>query len=220
MEKILILFVVFGLIGLFLILPTLLLKLKAKKIGAEITFKEVFFMKTRKTLDIDLIHSIALVQKHDLSISTALLEAHKLAGGNPLKSIKGLIYAKEKNIEVDFQQISTAILINKDVCEIIDYTKKIFIIEINQKEIRNPNLKKMEFNYLGEFSMTFARACFNRPEKEKITKEITDRITKYIELSETIDLLKSSKIITETILDTSYWETKGLNLKRQELSIK
>lgn len=219
MDKILVLIIVFGFLALIAILPTLFLMIIAKRLGAKISLKEALFMKSRKTLTKETIKAIALVQKNKLSISTNMLEAQMLAGGNPLDCIQGLLYAKGKNVNTDFQQICYAVLAEKDLKETIDFAAKQFEVDFKANGIRDTKLRNLEINYYARFSLTFGTACFNPPDKEKIENEILPRIKIFLEKNDNTNLINSSKIITETIIDTKYWETKGLNLIEQDLTI-
>lgn len=220
MDRILILLIVFGSLILIAILPTLFMVFKAKKIGAKISVQEAIFMKMRKTLTKDIINAIALVQKNNLPITTNMLEAQMLAGGNPLDCIQGLLYAKQKNVVTDFQQISYAVLADKNLKETIDFAAKQFEIDLKVNGIRDTKLRNLEIDYFATFSLTFGTACFKTPDKGEIENEILPRIKVFLEKNDNTDLINSSKIITDTIIDTKYWETKGLNLIKQDLTIK
>jgi len=220
MGTLILLLLIIATILLIAFIPTLISLTKAKKAGAKIDFQNALQMKIRKILDGDIISAIALVQRKNLPITNNLLEAHKLAGGNALKCVEGFLYAKEKNIDVDFQELTLANLTNNDIIEIIDFTTKPFKVEINSLSIRDSKLRNLIINYSAEFTTTFGSACFNRPDKDKIEKEIIPKIERFVERSDSSNLINSGKIITESILDTSFWETKGLNLVRQELTIR
>lgn len=202
---------------LLALLPTLIVINRANKAGTSISFKDAFGMAIRKSFDNNLILAYGLVQEHNISLTLIALEAHKLASGNPLKCVEGLIYAKEKGIETNWTEVSAVDLTNKDIINIIDIASENFKTEIRSDNLRDAKLRRVEMIYQGEYKVSFGKAWLGPPDKQKIENDTLPRIIKYIENSDNDDLNKASKIITETIIDIAFWESKGMTLIRQNL---
>lgn len=211
---------IIGILILFLLLPTIFGFVKVQNYGANIPFSRCFFMSLRKTLKEELIKAVSYSQKKNLNIDINIIEAHFLAGGKPLKCFQALEYSKQKNIHLELRQLLAADLADKDLINCIDKISVEILIEICETNLRDRRMKKIDFSYEGKFSNTFDRVCFVELNNRKIKEEVKQKISKYIEYSEIEDKVTSSKIITETLLDTKLWESKGLNLLSQELTIK
>lgn len=217
-EFILIIVIVSFILALILINPIFGF-LKALRLKAKIPFSRCLMMSMRKTLKTELIKAVAFSQEKSINIDINVLEAHFLAGGSPLKCLEAIEYAKNKNLELDFKLVSAAELAGKDLLEAVDKTHHILKINVSGLNIRDSKLKATHYDYKGNFKIDFGRACFASPDNEKTESEVKEKIQKYIEYADTSDRINTGKIINETILDTKFWESKGLNLINQEIKI-
>ncbi len=217
--KLLIIFLIFFAIGLVLISPVLINIVKAKKMGFWLSFNEAMGLTFRKSFNNNLIEAYSLSRSNKLGITLIDLEVHMLANGNPLKSIQSLLYAKEKNVQISWEEITIADLTDKDVFKIIDTASEIFKVKINNIVHRSSNNKQLKVVYQGEFNVSYKAAFFDTLNKSKIEKEILPVISKYLDYSTNEDLVSSSKIIVETIINVRFWESRGLSLISQSLTI-
>lgn len=111
-------------------------------------------------------------------------------------------------------------LTKKDIFKSIDFVSKNLIIEITRDDLSDAKLRRLAVNYIGEFKVPFTTALFDPPDKNQIEKDILPRISKYFEISDVDDLIQANRIITEIILDTTFWESKRLALVGQVLTIR
>ncbi|MEZ4914478.1 MAG: hypothetical protein R2798_10525 [Chitinophagales bacterium] len=143
-----------------------------------------------------------------------------MVGANLTKCVEALLYAKDKNVEITFDEICMADLTKKDIFKSIDFVSKNLIIEITRDDLSDAKLRRLAVNYIGEFKVPFTTALFDPPDKNQIEKDILPRISKYFEISDVDDLIQANRIITEIILDTTFWESKRLALVGQVLTIR
>lgn len=202
----------------FLMKPTLGF-LKASRLNAKIPFSKCLMMSTRNTLTTEVIKAIAFSQEKSSDIGIDTIEAHFLAGGSPLKCLEAIEYAKSKNQNLDFSIVSAAELTGKDLIQAIDKAQDIWQINIRESNIRDEKQKPVTYEYRGSFKVDFGRICFALPDNEKIESEVKNKILKYLEYSDTSDSKNTAKKISEILLDTNYWTSKGFNLINQEIKI-
>lgn len=219
MNEFILFIIVFGFILIIVLIQPIIGFIKAANQRARIPFSRCIMMSIRKSLKTELIKAVAFTQEKSLNVEIEELEAHFLAGGTPLKCLEAIEYAKTKNLNLEFRLVSAANLAEKDLIQIIDKTSEILKIVISDSNIRDKKLKSVSYEYIGNFKIDFQRACFASPDNEKINEEVKGKIKKFIEYSDTTDILNAGKIINETILDTKFWESKGLNLMNQEIKI-
>jgi len=219
MEVTIFLFGVISFIVFLIFLQPIIGYIRTKRIGASIPFVSCIFMSIRKTLNKELIQAVALSQNKSLCIGIDVLEAHMLASGSPLKCMEALDYARSKKLDVDFSLIAAADLADKDIWDAINKTGENMKLQVKESNIRDSKLKTIDFEYIGNLKLTFGRVCFSPPNNDKLEDEIASKVRKFIEYSDSSDKYATSKIINETILDTSFWESKGLKLVSQDIKI-
>lgn len=64
--------------------------------------------------------ALKLANEAGLSITATQLEAHQLAGGNPIKIIESFALAKKNDIQVDWDTLSAYDLAGKDVLKVVN----------------------------------------------------------------------------------------------------
>ncbi|WP_372751993.1 flotillin-like FloA family protein [Labilibaculum sp.] len=220
MKEVILFIAIFSLILIVILIKPIFGFIGTLKSKAKIPFSRCLMMSLRKTLKPELIKAIAFAQNRSLNIGIDTLEAHFLAGGSPFQCLQAIEYANTKNIKLDFRQVSAVNLADIDLIQAIDRTNKILEINIIDSNVRNTKLNLDTYEYNGKFRIEFYRACFAKIDDKKIEEEIKEKIKKYIEYSDTADNVNTGKIIIETILDTNFWESKGLTPITQEIKIK
>lgn len=107
----LILFTYFVPIGLFITAYFSGVKLKI--------FKDLVGMRLRKVSPVVIVRSLISATKAGLTLDTALLEAHYLAGGNVIKVVNALISASKANLNLSFEKAAAIDLAGRDVLEAV-----------------------------------------------------------------------------------------------------
>ncbi|PKQ61974.1 hypothetical protein BZG02_13620 [Labilibaculum filiforme] len=199
--------------------PTIFKFIQAIRMGAKISFERGMGMSFRKTFKMELIKAIALSQKLNYNIDLYILEAHFLAGGSPLRCVEALEYAKQKGIHLEFSLVAGADLAGKDLIDAINKTKEIFKLEFSESRIQDSKLNFFKFEFKGEYKLNFGGVCFATIDKKQLIKEVKEKLTKYLENSEPIGNSRINKILSEVIFDDKYWESKGLILVNQEVTL-
>ncbi|MHC4986319.1 MAG: flotillin-like protein FloA [Planctomycetota bacterium] len=124
--------IIFILVFLFLILPTLGLWLQAFAAKANVGVLELIGMRFRKVNPSVIVLSRIQAVRAGLDVATAELENHYLAGGRPVNVVRALIAANRANIDLSWK-IATAIdLAGRDILEAVQTS-------VNPKVIDCPN---------------------------------------------------------------------------------
>src|SRR4028118_736453 len=100
--------------------------------GVKVGLFELVFMRIRKVPPSLIVQSLITSTKAGLSITTADLETHYLAGGHVPSVIKALISADKANINLSFKQAAAIDLAGRDVFEAVQ-------ISVNPRVINTPN---------------------------------------------------------------------------------
>lgn len=101
--------------------------------GVRVGLFDLVFMRIRKVPPRVIVESLITATKSGLSITSAELETHYLAGGHVPMVIKALISAHMANIPLSFQQAAAIDLAGRDVFEAVQ-------ISVNPKVINTPNV--------------------------------------------------------------------------------
>lgn len=110
---------VFGLILFFLLLSFFGVWIRALTSGAPISLFKLVAMKLRRVPPARIVDARIQLVKAGLDLSTDLLEAHFLAGGNVINVVRALIAADKANIELNFQQAAAIDLAGRDIGEAV-----------------------------------------------------------------------------------------------------
>lgn len=87
--------------------------------GARVSISALVGMKLRRVPPSLIVDARIRLIKAGLSLSTDLLEAHYLAGGNVINVVQGLIAADKANIDLSFQKAAAIDLAGRDVYEAV-----------------------------------------------------------------------------------------------------
>lgn len=103
---IVIVFVFFSCVGVVL---GLLAYWKSKMIkrGINLSLRQMCAMSVKKTLTDDMLDALELANKHKFLVQPHYLEAHAIAGGNPLKLIQIIVNGKANNQNISFREAAT-----------------------------------------------------------------------------------------------------------------
>ena len=84
---------------------------------------------------------LALIQSNhaDLGLTTIELEAHALAGGDPITVVVAMTIAKKHNMDLDFNEATTIQLSGKNVLEEVQKT-----LGITPKSLQNTLKEKIK----------------------------------------------------------------------------
>jgi len=93
-------------------------------------------MRLRKVSPPEIIRPLIAASKAGIKLSTDLLEAHYLAGGDVRRVVNALISADKASIELPFQQAAAIDLAGRDVLEAVQ-------VSVNPKVINTPKVAAM-----------------------------------------------------------------------------
>lgn len=103
---IIIVFVFFSCVGLILGLLAYW-KDKMIKRGINLSIRQMCAMSIKKTLTDDMLDALALANKNKFLVKPHYLEAHAIAGGNPLNLIQIIVDGKANNQNISFREAAT-----------------------------------------------------------------------------------------------------------------
>jgi uncharacterized protein YqfA (UPF0365 family) len=101
--------------------------------GVRVGLSDLVFMRIRKVPPRIIVESLITATKAGLTMTSADLETHYLAGGHVPTVIRALISAHMANIPLSFQQAAAIDLAGRDVFEAVQ-------ISVNPKVINTPNV--------------------------------------------------------------------------------
>ncbi len=191
-------------------------KLRAKVNGAEISFIDALGFNIRHTSKKGLFKSIGLIQKNNLNLKIADLEAHHLAGGNTVKVVESLLAHKDK-FGVTYQMLTALDIMGKDIDEAIQKT-----MQIHTFTIKDIDFKTFKIDLWAEYKHGIGVALWNENVKSnRIEEKIKEKLTVVANDWTSTDPISSQHFIRNNILNTEYWErVLGVQLIQQELIVK
>jgi len=197
-------------------LPILVTKLRAKMQGAEISFKEALGINIRKNSKKSLFKALALTQNENVNLQLVDLEAHLLAGGNPLIVVQTLIKHKD-NKDVNFQMLTALDIMGKNIEEIIKNGTEKHTITIKDLDFRT-----FKIDLWAEFKYGISIAFKDENELGNgIQGRIEEKLTSVAMDWTSNDPISSQNFIRNNILNTEYWEkVLGVQLIQQNLILK
>ena len=136
MENIMLILMVLGviiLLYLFLYFIPVKLWITARLTNVKVGLIELALMRIRRVPPSIIVNSLINATKAGISVTSAELETHYLAGGNVPVVINALISADKANIALDFKQAAAIDLAGRDVFEAVQ-------ISVNPKVITTPKV--------------------------------------------------------------------------------
>ncbi|OHX63958.1 hypothetical protein NH26_20320 [Flammeovirga pacifica] len=213
MEILILLFLFIVFIACILILPALVILIRAKRLNAQLTIEQAFSMKIRKTASDNVLKGLAIVQENNFKISLDELETLQLAGGDPYKVMEAMInYSHIKSL--NFQ---TLLAMNLSGLDFKDAIEK----NLNGQEI------KFEKQAFGRFLIDYDVIYHNRIGvsqqdilKEEIEKKIYQRLLNFFMYWEGDNLFNINNYIKTNVLNNEFWDRiLCVDMKSQELEI-
>ena len=120
METILIFFAILAAILVFLWVVPIGLSYQCKVYQIDLSLLNLVLMRWRKVPPGLIVSSLIKAKKEGITIDPAYLEAHYHAGGNVYNLSEALIYAKQKNTDIELKQLMSANLAQEDLKGYID----------------------------------------------------------------------------------------------------
>lgn len=192
---------------------------KARMFGANISMLETFKLRRKNCLDENLLTAIGLSQQNYLGFPIDELAKINLIGGDPAKTVKGVLYAQSKKVKLTLQDASYADIVGKNIPELINEMQGDLHLEFQSGTIVNGKGEGFSYHFIGRYSNTFNRVCFPlKPHeidvlKERVRKIITESLLQY----GSIDFDVVGKSILSEHLSQRFWGTKMLIIKDQHL---
>ncbi len=199
-----------------LVLPIQVTKLRAKRHGADISFKEALGINVRKNSKKKLFVALALIQKQNLNLNITDLEAHLLVGGDPQKVVQAFINNKDKK-GVTYQTLTSLDIIGKDIDKAIQKGTEIHTLTIRDIDFRTFRIELWaEFKY--GINVAFGDEVVM---SNGIQERILEKLTLVANDWTSNDAISTQNFIRNNILNTECWENVlGVQLIQQKLILK
>lgn len=120
METILLFFAILAAVLIFLWVVPVGLYYQCKICQVNLSLLTLVLMRWRKVPPGLIAQSLIKAKMEGIVIDPVYLEAHYLAGGNVYELTEALIYAKQKNADIELKQLISANLAQKDLKAYID----------------------------------------------------------------------------------------------------
>jgi uncharacterized protein YqfA (UPF0365 family) len=205
-EQIGVVFIVLIILGIIFVLSFLNyfvpigLWLTAYFSGVKVSLFAMIGMRLRKVPPAAIINPLINATKAGLSLESALLEAHYLAGGNVDRVVKALISADKANLGLSFQRATAIDLAGRDVLEAVK-------VSVNPKVIETPKVAAVAKDgiQLVALAKVTVRANIERlvggAGEETILARVGEGIVSTIGSSATHkDVLANPDLISKTVL--------------------
>lgn len=105
------------------------------KRGIDLSIRQMCAMSVKKTLTEDMLSALELANKHQFIVKPHYLEAHAIAGGNPLHLIQIIVDGKGNNENISFREAATMDLGGVS----LDETRKLYADHESNKNINSNN---------------------------------------------------------------------------------
>lgn len=168
--------------------------------GVKIGLGDLIGMRLRKVNPAAVVRPLIWATKAGIELSTKLLEAHYLAGGQVDRVVKALISADKANIELSFKQAAAIDLAGRNVFEAVK-------VSVNPKVISTPRVAAMAKDgiQLVTVARVTVRANINRlvggAGEDTILARVGEGIVSTIGSSETHGaVLENPDAISKTVL--------------------
>lgn len=215
MNSIILLVIVAGFFGILVLIPTSITWIRARRLGAKISFSQAFGFTIRKTNRSDFFKGLAGFQKNKIDLALPNLEAHFLAGGNLLNCLDGYLYAKEKGLEINFSLLFAIDLSGKSVVGSIQDSEKEYYLRID-----NVKNDKLRIDFIGHYKYPFP-SVFRDKSEEQVKNKVAEKLQRFLDSWNQTDPIETRRMILETILDTDFWEGKmQIVILKQDLTIR
>lgn len=126
---------ILGLIFLVIFLSFFKLWIRAWSSGAKVSLSALLGMWIRKVNPTVIVDSRIMAYKAGMTLTTEILEAHYLAGGNVVRVVRALIAANKANIPLDFKRATAIDLAGRDILDAVQTS-------VNPKVIDCPDPSK------------------------------------------------------------------------------
>ncbi len=120
METFLIFFAILTAILFFFWIVPIGLYYQCKVYQVNLSLLNMVLMRFRNVPPGLIVRSLIKAKTEGITINPDYLEAHYLAGGNVYNLTEALIYAKQKNADIELKQLMNADLLQKDLRATID----------------------------------------------------------------------------------------------------
>ena len=122
--------IVIGL-SIFLTFVPIPLWIKAWSSGAKVGLLALIGMKLRRVSPHTIVEAMILAQKAGIPVTSDILEAHYLAGGNVMRVVSALVAANKANIDLSVQRATAIDLAGRNVLEAVQ-------MSVNPRVLKTP----------------------------------------------------------------------------------
>jgi len=200
MNRLVIIIIGLGFVGLIIIIPTLINLLRAKLIGLNLSFIDSWKLTQNKVVNNGLLKTILKFKQNDIPFQINELIAQRLAGGDLNNCLDGLIYAKQNGLDTNFKIVSAIDLAGKNVAESFVDSNKIYEVRIS-----GMSNTKITIDYRIEYKYQFPSVFIDKNE-EKVKSKISEKIMKFLETWTEYNEIETEQMIRNNILNSDYWE--------------
>lgn len=200
MNSLLIIVLIFILLGLLFIIPTLINMLRAKFLGLNLSFNIAWRLTQSKVVNNNFLKVMSGFKQNDISFQMNDLITQKLAGGDLENCLNGLIYAKQNGLDAKFKTISVIDLAGKNVTETLKDSNKIYEVRITG--LQNTSIS---IDYWNEYKYPF-QSFFIDKDEEKIKSRVSEKINNFLNSWTSDNEIEAEQMLRSNILNSDYWE--------------
>lgn len=200
MNSLLIIVLIFILLGLLFIIPTLINMLRAKFLGLNLSFNKAWRLTQSKVVNNNFLKVMSGFKQNDISFQMNDLITQKLAGGDLENCLNGLIYAKQNGLDAKFKTISVIDLAGKNVTETLKDSNKIYEVRITG--LQNTSIS---IDYWNEYKYPF-QSFFIDKDEEKIKSRVSEKINNFLNSWTSDNEIEAEQMLRSNILNSDYWE--------------
>ncbi|MEM8969716.1 MAG: hypothetical protein AAGE93_25075 [Bacteroidota bacterium] len=195
-------------------LISLIVKFKANRFNAKISFKEAFILFIKKTAKREVFEALAIVQDKNLNLRLMDLEAHYLCKGNPVLLVK--TYNKYRNHPViNFQMLSALDLAGENMKKILTNGIPEHKISIINQPIGN---LKIDLDATFFFPVS---AEVKETDTEAIRQRLISKLEQFGLTWDSTNIKETREFVLSNILNKEYWnKILCLNLVNQNIKVK
>jgi len=197
-------------------IPAFVIFFRARKNNVNLDLGKAFIMQLRKTGSNEMFKAYAGFVKNGMkNITLDDIEAHVLAGGNPMNCLEGYIYAKEQGLNPEYKVLTAIDLSGRNV--------KDDFIGVNQEhdiKIQTLDKKSITLDYYVRFRFTHSN-LFQIKDINLVKENIKKKLGTFLNSWNGNDLFEAERLIRENILNPEYFERNlGIQVLKQDYVLK
>ena len=186
-------------LGILILIPLFVIKMKASMNSARITLNDAWKLYLRKSARKTIFQALSIAQNNNLPISLEQIETHWLAGGDPFKVLTELSI-NSSNQDVNFNILSAIDLTGRDIKETLSTANKMHSFELKDFPINS-----FKLDYIAKYKRGFYGA-FDEEDTSELENKLSEKFRAFASTWDSIDPINTQQFLLTNTLNTEYWE--------------